>query len=545
MKSFVTIVIFTLFSMISINANAQINEPTSNEVYAYLYRMSQKGLIDFRNYILPLDRATIYEVLQHLSNKQNELSQIERKELSFYNREFKFDNKFSGDTTMQSGFLKRDKGNRFRTVAFSQNSVQIFADPFLGTSYSSTNKGYNLTYFNGIRLSGKLGKNWGFSFLFRDVNEKGDSINFTKDFTNARGIVNAGSTTNQLNYSEINFNLAYKWSNGVISVGKENMVWGFGNNANMILSDKSPSFPYIRLDYKPFKWLHFNYMHGWLASNIIDSNRTYNTGSGTYGGVRQQYVSKFFATHSITITPKKGLDISIGESIVYSDKFDVGYLMPINFFKSYDQWTSNQNINAGSNAQFFGQISSKNHLKNTHLYAQIFIDEIKISSIFNKVERRNQLGYLFGINVTDVGLKYLSLGAEYSRINPFVYNNLTPAQTYTNSGYSLGDWMGSNADRLNLFFSYTPIARLKIRGNYQFIRKGGLGTIQQQYLQQPQPDFLFDPLFNMQKIELNIIYELVNALKIGIIYTNDSIKYSLYNKNSLNNSVLFSFSYGL
>lgn len=542
MKSF-TLSLVVSIVLFSISVNAQINEPASNEVYAYLYRMSQKGIVDFRNYILPLDRSTIYNVLVKLSEKQNDLSDIERKELSFYKKEFSFDNQVNTDTIFQSGFLKKDKIGRFRSLAVSQKSFQLFADPFFGSSYSLSGNGNSLTYFNGVRLSGKLDKNWGFSFLFRDVTEDGDSVNFTKEFTEDKGIVRAGSSAKQLNYSEVNFNLSYKWSNGIVAVGKENMLWGFGNNANMVLSAKAPSYPYIRLDYTPFKWLHFNYMHGWLTSNIIDSNRTYNTNSGTFGGVRDVYISKFFATHSITITPKKGLDISIGESIVYSDKFDVGYLLPINFFKSYDQWTSNQNINAGSNAQFFGQISSKNHIKNTHFYAQIFIDEIRLSKIFNKQERRNQLGYLLGVNMTDIGLKYLSLGIEYTRINPFVYNNLAPAQTYTSSGYSLGDWMGSNADRLNLFFSYTPLARLKIKGNYQFIRKGGLGTIQQQYLQQPQPNFLFDPQFNQSRVNLSIDYEWINTLKTFIQYRNLTTDNFIV-KNTAN-LFSFGFSYGL
>ena len=542
MKPF-TLFLITGLLLSSFDSKAQINEPSSSEVYAYLYRMSQKGVIDFRNYILPLDRATIFTVLQHLTEKQNDLSEIERKELSFYQKEFSFDNQINNDSTFQSKYLRKDNFNRFRSLALTEKSFQLFGDPYFGSSYSSSNNGYNLTYFNGVRLSGKLGKNWGFSFLFRDITEKGDSINFTKEFTNEKGIVNAGSSAKQLNYSEVNFNLAYKWSNGIISVGKENMVWGFGNNANMILSAKAPSYPYIRLDYFPFKWLHFNYMHGWLTSNVIDTNKTYNTGSGTYGGIREIYVSKFFATHSVTVTPKKGLDISIGESIIYSDKFDVGYLLPINFFKSYDQWTSNQNINAGSNAQFFGQISSKNHLKNTHLYAQIFIDEIRLSKLFNKQEKRNQLGYLFGMNVTDIGLKYLSIGAEYSRINPFVYNNLAPAQTYTSSGSSLGDWMGNNADRVNLFFSYTPFARLKIRSNYQFIRKGGLGTIQQQYLQQPQPTFLFDHKLNMQQIDFIISYELKQSLRCSLNYIIRSI--NDFTTNKIDKLVSFSVSYGL
>ena len=71
-----------------------------------------------------------------------------------------------------------------------------------------------------------------------------------------------------------------------------------------------------------------------------------------------------------------------------------------------------------------------------------FVDEIRIATIFNATKSRNQLGLTLGATVTDIGLPYLTLGAEYTRINPFVYRNLTPAQDYTSQDYSLGDWMG-------------------------------------------------------------------------------------------------------
>ncbi|MFX4404698.1 hypothetical protein ABTA52_20280, partial [Acinetobacter baumannii] len=79
-------------------------------------------------------------------------------------------------------------------------------------------------------------------------------------------------------------------------------------------------------------------------SNIIDSTRSYNTGVSD----RILYVPKYMATHSLIFTPKKGFDIAIGESIVYSDRLDIGFLIPINFFKIYDNNRSNYNIGAGS-----------------------------------------------------------------------------------------------------------------------------------------------------------------------------------------------------
>ena len=204
----------------------------------------------------------------------------------------------------------------------------------------------------------------------------------------------------------------------------------------------------------------------------------------------------------------------MGESIIYSDKLDPGFFIPINLFKFYDNNRSNYSINAGSNGQYFLQISSRNQIKNIHLYASTFIDEIRVGEIFNKSKSRNQLGYTIGGSVTDVIVPYLTLGAEYSRINPFVYSNLIPAQTYTSYNYSLGDWMGNNFDRKIIFLKYSPLPKLKLIARYQDIRKGGAGTIVQQYLAEPQPAFLFDLQNKRKDIYLQATYEWIHNLYV-------------------------------
>jgi hypothetical protein len=142
----------------------------------------------------------------------------------------------------------------------------------------------------------------------------------------------------------------------------------------------------------------------------------------------------------------------------------------------------------------------------------LFIDEIKVSSLFNKTESRNQLGFNLGVSITDVFIPYLSLGAEYTRVNPFVYSNLIPAQTYSSYNYSLGDWMGNNFDRAILFAKYTPIAKLKLLARFQKIRKGGPGTIYQQYAVQPQPSFFFDYIKTRSDVFLQARYEYINNI---------------------------------
>jgi len=209
---------------------------------------------------------------------------------------------------------------------------------------------------------------------------------------------------------------------------------------------------------------------------------------------------------------------------------DPGFLIPINLFKFYDNNRSNYLIEAGSNGQYFVSINSRNQIKNTHIYSTLFIDEIKVSALLNKTDSRNQLGFNLGGLITDVFIPYLSLGAEYTRVNPFVYTNLVPAQNYTSYNYSIGDWMGNNFDRAIIYTKYTPIPKLKLVGRYQKIRKGGAGTIYDQYNEQPQPNFLFDYQKTKSDLFLQARYEWINNIYFVSSYT--------ITKNKLSNNII-------
>ncbi len=487
-----------------------IFENYRSNVYPFLNRMAQKGFVEFNDIIQPVPRTHIADALLILNNKKTRLSNKEQKELEFYLEEFRIIN----DTNTKISFLKKDQNNRWRTLHIKSPSFSLNADPIIGIGSISENGKTIKQVSNGIDLWGSIGekKQWGYQLYYRDYTETGE-VNHVLNLENPEtGRILVGTNNNhQINYSEIRANLSYTWKNGSIIFGKDNMNWGYGENGKIILSSKAPSYPYIRLDYSPFKWMSFNYMHAWLNSNLVDSNLSYNTYTGGVSGdTRILFIQKYFATHSIVFKPMKGLNIALGESIIYSDQLDPGFFIPINLFKIYDNNRSNYSINAGSNGQYFLQISSRNQIKNTHLYASTFIDEIRVSEMFNKLKKRNQLGYTIGGSLTDLFLPYLTMGAEYTRVNPFVYNNLIPAQRYTNYDYSLGDWMGNNFDRKILFVKYTPIPKLNFYARYQNIRKGGAGTIVEQYLAEPQPSFLNNYQKNRKDLFLQANFEWIH-----------------------------------
>ena len=307
-----------LFLQIQSTVLAQnIFENHRTEVYPYLSRMAQKGLVTIDDYIQPISRQAILMALLELQKNEASLSKIEKTELNFYLQEYNTIEGLTNKDNTKADLLKKDENGRWRTIAIHAKDFQFNIDPVTNIQVSSNGGNKINQVSNGFSLWG-ASKNIGFQLYYRDYTETGDLTKINNFETSNTGIIRVGlSNDNRLNYSEVRGNISYSWKNGSVNFGKDNYLWGYGENGRIVSSDKAPSFPYFRLDYKPLQWLSFNYMHAWLNSNLIDSMRTYNTWTGGVSGdVRVRYISKFLVTHSIKVTPMKGLDLSLGESMV-------------------------------------------------------------------------------------------------------------------------------------------------------------------------------------------------------------------------------------
>lgn len=532
------------FILLSVASKAQVVfENPQNDVYDFLFRQAQKGNIIFTDLIQPISRKEIAAHLTALQDTTVVLTATERAELAFYRKEYsEFDTNQPDTLTL----LKRDQAGRWRTISVKQGDFLLRGDPVIELSTIQANGRNIFKKANGLKFWGHAGKHIAFQASFQDITERGGGLDTLRAFTPEPGIVKTENPNpSVLNYSDLRGNITYSWNNGSLTAGKDQLLWGYGENGRIILSDKAPAYPFIRLDYRPLKWLSFNYSHAWLQSSIIDSARTYAKGNTIFGENRELYIPKFMASHSLNFFPVKGLVLSLGESMVYSDRLDAGYLFPLMFFKAYDHYASRYKITTGSNGQFFLQASSRDHIPKTHLYGTLFIDEIRLSEVFNSEKSRNQVGFNAGIAVTDVLVPYLTLGFEYTRINPFVYNNLIPAQTYTSQNYLLGDWMGANADRSLAYIKYTPAPRLKTTVQVQQARKGSEGTLNDQYFSEPQPPFLFNLQRDTTEFQVRVSYEWINNLYTeGTFITNNQENYISGTSNNLS-QFQFSIRFGL
>jgi hypothetical protein len=505
------LVSITIFFSISGYSQA-VFENVDNSIYEYLNRQALRGNIIIDDMIRPLSRNQIAAYLNELDSAYNAkkipLNEVEHNELRFHIKEYGIGVEEGGVNSLKERWFKKDPRGRLRflskidsTHSFDRslkNILQPFQfniEPVIqGSVLTSNDKKTTIYKATGLQIWASLGKRFGLQMYYRDINEEGTGIDFDKKFTPQQGYIPATHPgTKTLNYADVRGTMTYQWKNGLFAVGKEQYVTGYGLNGNLIFSTKAPSFPYIRLTQQILPWLKFEYMHAVLASRLVDTPNSYiATNGGVFGGQRLQMIPKYMVSHAFSLRLKKGLTLMLGESVVYNDRVQLGYVLPLMFYKAWDQYVSGTNINAGSNTQFFVQLSSRNQLKNTHLYTSILVDEFSPSAIFSARRNRTQIGFNVGGSITNFPfLPNLTCSVDYTRINPFVYQNLLPAQEYSNNGYLIGDWMGNNSDRLIIEAKYIPIPRMRVVLRLEQIRKGSAGTTAQQYFQQPQPDFLF------------------------------------------------------
>ena len=544
-----------LYIFISLTSNFCITaqvvyEPTYHTVYAYLSRIAQRGVIEYDDVVLPLPRNYIVQKLEELVNLSSKLTPLERKELVFYLKEYKLERMLSDTNLVKNEnkyILKQSENDRFRFAAFQNKDFTINAQPIAGYSLESNGEETNTHYWNGARIYGYIGKNFGYSFDFRDNVESGLSIDKTKAFSPVTGVIAAGTKGSGISYSELHAVMSYNWKWGNFSVGKDVLTWGYGEGGKLVLSEKAPSFPLIRLDIRPVKWLRLNYAHCWLNSNLVDSTKIFYTGVGTDPQI--SFRQKFLVTHSLIITPTKGLTLSVGESAIYNDEVKFVYLVPILFYRAIDHYLGGTTAtNSISNSQFFLQFSSRNHLiKNTHFYFTWFLDEFSFNGTILPGDRiRNQTAYTAGLSVTDFPFKNLFLLTEYTRVRPFAYINYVEAQSYQSNGYNLGHWIGPNADQWYSRLTYRIKRGLEITAKTQFIRKGRIGTGFEQQQETGTPFLDGGILKSLTEHSFDVKYELIHDLFLtaGMTFSTSETTTTKSTIIKDNNSVRVSVNYG-
>ncbi len=492
-----------------------VSEPATSSVYDFLNRLSIKGLITFNDELRPLSRDLIAGKLIELQSKVSELNSLEKKELNYYEKDFyvEIKNKTGHFANPEQHFFDYKNNGGFHAFSYADSLFSINADLILGYEKASMYGSSYSHFWNGAQFYGYWTKHLGYSFYYRDNTIDGNTIDQKRTLSPKTGLVLTLSSLNSINYDRVRGAVTYSWNGGDVSIGKDKMEWGSGVSGQIILSDKAPSFPYIKLELEPVSWLKFVYFHGWLESGIIDSSTIrYNAVKG-----RQSYlpVGKYIASHILSLYPWNNFSFSLGESIIYSDRLQPAYFIPILFFRAVDHYLSDSS-NTGSNAQIFGNLVYKYTPLRLKFYSSIYIDELTFSGFLNG-NNRSDIGYTVGIQSVDPVISNSLFTIEYTKISPFNYMNSNNAQHYSNHGYQLGHWIGSNGDELYLSYTQNILRGISINVWGDHVRKGQIELPSQQY-QATYPSTLYGPRLSITDMGLNVNYEIMNNVFAKVYY---------------------------
>jgi len=440
------IFLFCLVNIIVLNTNLfsqEVPQPVDNKgIYDFLDELANIHIIGINSAIKPYSRLFISQRLKEAEEKEDQLNPRQQKELDFYLMDF--------GKELNAG----KEWNRRKDLFYYKDSLfSLTINPILGGEIFLNSSGKATYLRNGAEARGYIQK-WGFYASLRDNHEK-PLLGLPQYLTQR---VN-GHIKGTNDWSEMRGGVTYSWNWGNAGLVKDNLQWGNNYNGANIFGGNNPSFVQLRLHISPVKWFDFNYFHGWLNSMVVDSSNSYWV-TNSYGtNYREVYHKKFIAGNMFTFTPFKDLNVSAGNSIVYSDEnANPAYLIPLFFYKSVDHSLTSGIDNM--NSQMFFDISSR-QIKNLHLYATMFIDELSVSR-FTKKDEWNFFSYKAGFRLTDLPVSNLSFTTEFTYTYPLAFQHYVPTLTFQNAGYNLGHYLKDNAQEWYIAFDYHPVRTLDI-----------------------------------------------------------------------------------
>lgn len=508
-------IIFILSLLIQTLLHSQVTLKSSNmDIYDFIETLRCKGIVDFNSEFKPINKIFLAELIFKVDSQKEKLDELEYDLLKKYKIYFEPELKILTDSANAdySNFFRTN--NRLRLFEYFSKDFSFYADPVFEIGFGNFYDKSLLIRRNGFSIYGYVLDNWNYYLNFFDNEERGENLDKSKRFTRHSGISLTKEKQRSFEYDEVTAGITYFWSNGSVSISKDYLSFGSGNFGKIILSDKAPPFPFIRFDYKPVDWLSFFYFHGFLQSNVADSNTfRYNSVPGRTSILE---VPKFIAFHSLSFYPTNEISFSLGESIVYSERLQPVYFIPVMFYRVADHYLGTDNASATGNAQLFSDFSYLNRAIQTKFYFSLFIDELSLNSLFEG-KNLSAIGFTVGSESHNI-LPQTKFFIEYSRVNPFVYMNSVDAQLYSNDGFKMGHWIESNADVISLGIKKNFTSSFNAEVNVWYFRKGKTEEPIEQY-SSPYPAFLYGSKRIEKGIELNLKYTPLMPVNFRMNYT--------------------------
>ncbi len=525
-RIFVLVIIFGIIGKMSFSQNTPTHI-TQIELYDFIDELANEQYIEINSVVKPYSRQQIYAWLVD-ADTARDLSKRQKKQIRFYLQEYQF---VSNDTINPYGDTKLNlivKSSKKSSLHLTQygyyykdKQFTFALKPIWGIDYRTNDSGSVRHFWGGLNAYATVGKHWSFYASLRD-NSITEIMAFPEYKTLEEGgnykIGEGGRPGGD--YSEMRGGITYAWDWGDIGLVKDHIQVGNNYHGSNILSGRTPSYAMIKLHLNPVKWFDFNYHHGWLVSEDIDSSRSYNSTTGNY---KEVFRPKFIATNMFTFIPWQGINFSFGNSIIYTDLNGPypAYMIPFMFFKSIDH-TVNHGIE-NQNSQMFMDLSVRK-IKHLHLYGTLYLDEFKKDRVGNDT-LHNFVSYKVGFKLSNWPFKDLAFTTEYTRTSPMTYKHTVAGLTYASNKFNLGHYLVDNSQEIYLALQYKPIAQLYIKAEYFYAMHGDEYNYNFKSGYDPTSiPFLENKTWDNTTLGIYVTYEVLNDVYIKAYFTQTNTK---------------------
>ena len=211
--------------------------------------------------------------------------------------------------------------------------------------------------------------------------------------------------------------------------------------------------------------------------------------------------------------------LGFSEVVVYGNRFEWGYLNPVNIHFISEQPISRADGRVGgSGDNVLLSVDMRLRLVDDfEIYGELTVDDGNPAVSFKHWDTK--FGILGGIYITDpFGIPNTDFHAEYAFINQYAYTHVNPVNVYKHFTTPIGHGIGSDADNLWLELRHRWTDRLETVFGYELERHGS-GNIDKPHPTDAPKDDVWTPLSGITQSEHRLSVG-ANWVVIG--------KYSLY-----------------
>ena len=226
-----------------------------------------------------------------------------------------------------------------------------------------------------------------------------------------------------------------------VQLGRDKLNWGNGETGNLVLSDWADWYNFIKFT-TYWKILKFSVVYASLESHLTPEEKDYDAvgeglTQGNYENFRERY--KALVAHRLEARITDKFTMAATEAIIFGNKYpEFGNMNPVSIFHSvFAPEYSNVIFSLEADYAIF---------RGFDLYAQVAMDEMKLSIENGESARPTALGYLAGARyLFPVGDGIMKFVLEGAYTDPYLYNRWHPLTRFTTRrrywSYLSGDYL--------------------------------------------------------------------------------------------------------